>query len=321
MKEKEHIMKIGLGTAALGRPQYINLKQDADDEVSLDAFREQGWQVLEEAFRKGIRYFDTAPGYGMAEQLIIDWINEKKYNDIEIATKWGYTYVANFNPNAKIHEIKDHSISKLNQQWNQSKSLLPFLTSYQVHSATLDSGILDNRGALTRLSELKNEFGLRIGLTTSGANQSEIIDKSLEIIFDGNELFDVFQVTYNLMDQSLFQIAQILLEKEKRIVIKEALANGRLFPNSNYPQYEPLYQYMEKLATKYNTGIDAIAIRFCMDSLKPFMVLSGASNEIQLSQNLKAANIELEEKEILNLQKYSVPPENYWQERKQLGWN
>jgi len=317
----EQTLNIGLGTAAIGRPQYINLRQEAIVDFSLDAFKKQGKLVLDEAYRKGIRYFDTAPGYGLAEQLLIDWIEEKRHKDVEIATKWGYTYVANFNPNAIIHEVKEHSLEKLNQQWEQSKSLLPYLTSYQIHSATFDSGIFKNIEALDRLSKLKSEYGLLIGLTTSGPNQSEVIKESLEIERDGTALFDVFQVTYNLLDQSLTQIGKELIAQKKRIVIKEALANGRIFPNRKYLNYNTLYQELQRLAIKYKVGIDAIALRFCIDSMEPFMVLSGASNEKHIVENLKATQFKLEEKDLFSLQQLSISPEQYWQERNQLGWN
>jgi aryl-alcohol dehydrogenase-like predicted oxidoreductase len=321
MKMIKHTLNIGLGTAAIGRPQYINLRLEAADDFSLRAFKKHGRLMLNEAYRKGIRYFDTAPGYGLAEQFLIDWIQEKGYKDVEIATKWGYTYVANFNPEAIIHEVKEHSITRLNLQWEQSKNLLPYLSSYQIHSATLESGVFENQQVLNRLGELKAKHGLLIGLTTSGPNQAAVIQKSLEIKVGDEALFDVYQVTYNLLDQSLFHIGKLLLTKEKRIVVKEALANGRIFPNSNYQHYANLYQQLEILGAKYEVGIDAIAFRFCMDIINPFMVLSGASNEGQITENLKANQFKLEEKELSKLQEFSVDPEQYWQERKQLKWN
>lgn len=70
-------MHLGLGTAAIGRPQYINIKHDLDTEkVDLETFRDKGFQLLNYAYNRGIRYFDTAPGYGHAEQLLIDWVND-----------------------------------------------------------------------------------------------------------------------------------------------------------------------------------------------------------------------------------------------------
>ena len=68
----KHVLNIGLGTAAIGRPQYINLRQVTTNDFSMDVFKEKGRSILNEAYKKGICYFDTSPYYGMAEQLLID---------------------------------------------------------------------------------------------------------------------------------------------------------------------------------------------------------------------------------------------------------
>ena len=312
---------IGLGTAAIGRPQYINIRQKNQNYTSLKAFRQHGWEVLDEAYRRGIRYFDTAPGYGMAEQLLIDWLQSQSDPVIEVATKWGYTYTANFDPNARQHEVKEHSISKLNEQWKQSRNLLPHLTTYQIHSATFETGVLENEAVLYRLAELKAKHDLIIGITTSGDNQIEVVRRALDVVINNTEVFDAFQVTYNILDQSLSDIATELHDRNKRMIIKEALANGRLFPNENYAHYQPLYNTLEYLARKYEVGIDAIALRFCIDTLHPYSVLSGAANSQHLIENLKATEIKLAKKETEQLKGFKISPPIYWNERKKLTWN
>ena len=314
--------KIGLGTAAIGRPLYINIKRElAEKDFSMEAFQKKGNTLLEAAYDQGVRYFDTAPGYGMAEQLLIDWVKGKEDSSIEVATKWGYTYVANFDPKATQHEIKEHSLGKLNEQWESSKVLLPKLNSYQIHSATLETGVLENEQVLHRLAALKNEHNLIIGLTTTGDNQLEVLKKALDIEVDGKELFTLFQVTYNIFDQSLASLASTISEQNKRLVIKEAMANGRLFPNHKYPHYTTTYERLSQLAKKYNTGIDAIALRFCIDSIPIYKVLSGAAFDQHLVDNLKAHNFSLEAKDIAVLKEAAVDPKPYWNERKKLGWN
>ena len=314
--------KIGLGTAAIGRPSYINIKQSASAyDFSQENFRRKGIAVLETAYNRGIRYFDTAPGYGMAEQMLIDWLKNKNDNSIEVATKWGYTYVANFDPNVKKHEVKEHSLEKLNEQWKESKNMLPFLTSYQIHSATFETGVLKNEAILHRLSELKNEYGLHMGVTTSGANQVEVLKKAMDIELNGRKLFDLFQVTYNIFDQSLASVATEITKQNKRLVIKEALANGRIFPNEKYAHYANAYQRLGHLAKKYNVGIDAIALRFCVDSIPVYKVLSGGTIDQHISDNLKVNDFILEEKEIASLKDLAIDPNQYWHERKQLNWN
>jgi len=312
---------LGLGTAAIGRPQYINIRQDVAKDFSLVDFRKAGHQVLEIAYQKGVRYFDTAPGYGLAEQLVVDWVTEKQDPTIEVATKWGYTYVANFDEKAKVHEVKEHSLEKLNEQWESSKNLLPSLKVYQIHSATFETGVLSNQSILNKLAALKSNHQLHIGITTTGANQVAVIQKALEVVINGVALFDAFQVTYNMLDQSLAQISQQLLSANKRIIIKEALANGRIFPNEKYPHYTQLYKTLNSLAKKYEVGTDAIALRFCIDSITPFKVLSGAANAQHIIENLKIDQFQLTEEDLVVLKQFAVTPNDYWQERKKLNWN
>lgn len=312
---------LGLGTAALGRPQYINIRTEKTEKFFLETFRQKGIEILNTAYELGIRYFDTAPGYGLAEQLLIDWVAKKNDSTITIATKWGYTYVANFDPNASIHEVKEHSLEKLNAQWQQSKNLLPNLNVYQIHSATLETGVLRNEKILHRLAELKSQHNLLIGITTTGVNQTEVIKKALDVNVAGFPLFDLFQVTYNIFDQSLATISRQLNTLNKKLVIKEALANGRIFPNAKYPHYAKVYKILEKLSGKYGVGVDAIALRFCMDSINVFKVLSGAANELHLTDNLRVGKFELEEGDIEKLKEAGIFAKEYWGERSGLGWN
>lgn len=314
-------MKLGLGTAALGRPQYINLRLRPKDNSDLEAFRAQSFSVLEQAYNLGVRYFDTAPGYGLAEALLLEWLQTKTDHTINIATKWGYTYTANFDPNAKVHEVKAHTLAKLKEQWAFSKQLLPHLKVYQIHSATFQTQVLENDPVLNYLFALKKEYGLKIGLTTTGVNQVEVIKKALGIRIDGHALFDVFQVTYNMLDQSLKTISNVLSAQNKSIVIKEALANGRIFRNKNYTHYSSLYTVLERLANKYNVGVDAISLRFCAQTIKNSVVLSGASSKMQLQENLKLKHFELLEDELKDIARFKINAAAYWKERKALVWN
>lgn len=313
---------IGLGTASIGRPHYINVRQEeVSESFDLEAFKANGIAVLETAYQRGVRYFDTAPNYGIAEDLLINWVKEKADSEIEIATKWGYSYTANFDKNAAIQELKEHSLDNLNRQWAVSKNLLPNLTTYQIHSATFETKVLENEAILNRLADLKIEHNLKIAITVSGDNQVDILKKALEISINGVELFDAFQVTYNIFDQSLATIASSFKDGNKRLIIKEAMANGRVFPNVNFPNYAAAYQFLNQLAEKYNVGVDAIALRFCADSLDVFKVLSGAANTVHIEANLKANDFELTKEEISNLKTFAVEPRLYWKERKQLTWN
>lgn len=312
---------IGLGTAALGRPQYINVRQEDCDNSDLSTFRKHSFSVLEDAYNSGIRYFDTAPGYGLAEELVLEWLQTKNDITIEIGTKWGYIYTANFDTNATVHEVKEHSLAKLNEQWKFSKQLLPYLKTYQIHSATLETDVLENQEVLEKLAFIKKEHNLKIGITTTGKNQVEVIKKALGVLVDKNQLFDLFQVTYNFLDQSLLEISNELINQNKTIVIKEALANGRIFTNKKYDHYKDVYSTLESLATKHKVGVDAIALKYCEQTISNSIVLSGASNSNQLKQNLKLNSFVLSYDEIELLASFKVTSDFYWNERKELQWN
>lgn len=314
--------KIGLGLAALGRPDYINIRPKQNIDKSIESFKANALKVLDESYSLGIRDFDVAPSYGLGEQFLQNWNDSRNHKDVHLSTKFGYTYVANWEVGfSGKHEIKEHSIEKLNAQWDVSKALLPNLKIYQIHSATLDSGVLTNDAVLSRLNDLKQEHQLKIGMSSSGAEQVKIIKEALKVTFDGEDLFDSYQVTFNIFEQSTFEILKQLLAKGKTIIIKEALANGRIFKNDTFPAYKSAYDYLETLSKKYNVNADAIAIRFIMDSLEPTLILSGASSTNQLQQNLKAFNLKLEAHEILKLKSLTVDPQDYWQERSDLSWN
>lgn len=314
-------MQLGLGTAALGRPQYINVRQELSNTSDLEVFKKESFLALEEAYNLGIRYFDTAPGYGLAEQLLLDWLKTKDDDTIEVATKWGYTYTANFNPDAKVHEVKEHSLDKLKEQWVFSKQLLPYLKVYQIHSATFETGVLENEAVLDYLAFLKKNHHIKIGITTTGENQVDVIKKAMEVVVDDDSLFDVFQVTYNVLDQSLKSVSSLLASKNKSVIIKEALANGRVFRNSNYPHYNKMNDALEALASKYHVGVDAICLQYCGQTIPGSMVLSGAANSEQVQENIKMANFNLTDGELQNLFGFQVDNSNYWAERKQLQWN
>ena len=154
--------------------------------------------------------------------------------------------------------------------------------------STFETGVLENEGILHRLASLKKEHGLLVGLTASGANQVEVIKRSLDVEVNRELLFDVFQVTYNIFDQSIATLSRQFESYGRRLVIKEAMANGRVFPNDKYPHYQNAYGLLLELAEKYKVGIDAIALRYCIESIPSYKVLSGAAIKEHLIDNLKA---------------------------------
>src|SRR2546423_13927946 len=150
------VTPVGLGLAALGRPGYITLDRahDLGDDRSVAALERRSHEVLSAAYHAGIRYFDAARSYGYAERFLASWLRERGMGPhaVTVGSKWGYTYVGNWRLDTPVHEVKDHSLSALTRQIAESRALLgDFLELYQVHSATIESGILEERAVLAAL--------------------------------------------------------------------------------------------------------------------------------------------------------------------------
>jgi aryl-alcohol dehydrogenase-like predicted oxidoreductase len=306
----------------LGRPEYINLRSQLDPDKSIEAYRENAFEVMDYAYKNGVRYFDAAASYGKGEQFLLDWNSERAYKDAHLSSKWGYSYVANWEIGFKgAHEIKEHSLTKLMEQWQKAREMLPALETYQIHSATFESAVLENTEILQMLYKIKESAGLKIGISVSGYNQSEVLRAALAVKVDGIPLFDSYQVTYNILEQSCFSILKEIIQSKKIVMVKEGLANGRLFENKKFVHYNHLYKLLRDLSKKYEVGPDAIALRFIMDSLQPQLVLSGAANTLQLSQNLKAANIKLDQNDLAKLSSLGINRDRYWKERSLLLWH
>jgi aryl-alcohol dehydrogenase-like predicted oxidoreductase len=313
-----NVSRLGLGLAALGRPGYINLGHAQDVQSTQRHDMEQrAHEVLKTAYQHGVRYFDAARSYGDAEAFLGSWLVREKPDDVVLASKWGYTYTANWTIQAEAHEVKEHSKANLEKQFLESTSLLGnYLELYQIHSATLESGVLTNNDVLEKLADLK-QTGIKIGLSLSGATQAETLDKALRIEKKGERLFDAVQATYNLLETSAGKTLKLARQEGMGIIIKEALANGRLTERNTSPNFADKLLRLQRCADHYGATLDALALAFVLQQPWVDVVLSGATTPEQLISNIKALDIA----PLLDIEAFSEAPEEYWRERSRLVWN
>lgn len=311
--------------AALGRPGYINLGhgQDLAGNTDINAMREHSHTVLDEAWRLGIRYFDAARSYGRAEAFLGSWLTTRAVRPeaVTIGSKWGYIYTADWNILADQHEVKEHSLTNLNKQWAESQTLLgPYLRLYQIHSATQESSVLTNREVLERLGQLRDQ-GLVIGLSLSGAAQSQTLLQALDVRVGGRMLFGSVQATWNLLSQEAGPALQAAHDAGWGVIVKEALANGRLTTRNNEPGFHDRRRLLDEAATANQTSIDALALAAVLAQPWAGCVLSGATTVDQLVSNVRALDVVwaagLEE---LAAELVEEPSE-YWATRSALSWN
>ena len=87
-----------------------------------------------------------------------------------MSSKWRYTYTAGWQVQVATHEVKEQSPELLRRQWAECQGHVgAWLQLYQIHSATLESGVLE---------------------------KALVLD-ALAVTRDGGKLFDAVQATWN----------------------------------------------------------------------------------------------------------------------------
>ncbi|HEX4009605.1 MAG TPA: aldo/keto reductase [Solirubrobacteraceae bacterium] len=310
------VTRIGLGLAALGRPGYINLGHAGDFSGHTDVaeMEARAHAVLDAAYAAGVRYFDAARSYGRAEEFLGSWLIARGLgrDDLTVGSKWGYTYTADWRVDAEVNEVKDLSIETLRRQEAETRSFLgDHLRLYQIHSATIESGVFSDGAVLEELARLR-AGGVYIGCTATGPRQRDTIERALEV---GG--FDAVQATYNLLDPSAGPALSAAHDAGLGVIVKEAVANGRLTARGDVPT-------LLEAARARDVTPDALALAAVLAQPWVDVVLSGAATVAQLTSNLGAYQVvegagdELLERLAGQL---AEDPEVYWETRSGLAWN
>lgn len=298
------LTRLGLGLAALGRPAYITPghAQDLPPGRSVEAMEAHAHGVLDAAYAAGIRYLDAARSYGRAEQFVRSFIDARGHRDVVVGSKWGYRYTGEWQVDGRVQEVKEHSARMLAQQMAESEAILgPWLRLYQIHSATEESGVLQNAQVLDELRRLR-ERGLALGVTVTGPRQADTVRRAIDA-----GLFSAVQATWNALERA---VEPALIEAHAAglaVLLKEPLANGRLAPQGDAGQ-------------ALGERADAVALAFALAQPWADVVLLGAATQSQLASNLRAQTWQLGGEERRRLEALREKPEAYWARRAALPW-
>lgn len=305
--------RIGLGLAAIGRPAYINLGRDRDlgADRSVDALRAQAHALLDAARAEGIEWIDVARSYGRAEEFLAQWLRARDIapGALTISSKWGYEYVGAWRLDAEVHEARRLTVDQLRRQLGETRALLgDHLSLYQIHSATVESGVLDDAAVLDELAALR-AAGVRVGLSVTGPRQGEAIDRAVEL-----GRFDAVQATWNLHERSAEPALRRARAAGLRVIVKEGVANGRL---TAHAAPAPL----RAVARELGTTPDAVALAAILARPWADVVLSGAVSPAMLRANLAARELDWSEELEARLAPLAEEPEAYWARRGALAWS
>ncbi len=306
------VSPLGLGLAALGRPGYINLGHHDDvGDTDVDAMERHAHEVLDAAHEGGVRYFDAARSYGRGEAFLASWLQRRGLSraDVTVGSKWGYTYTADWRVDVDEHEVKDLSIATLRRQLGETRALLgDHLALYQIHSATLESGVLDDAAVRDELARLR-DARVFVGFTATGPRQADTIERAVD---DGG--FDAVQATWNLHERSATAALAAAHDAGLGVIVKEALANGRLTARADTG---PLAEAARERATTP----DALALAAVLAQPWVDVALSGVATVDTLRSNLAALDVAWDAELDERVAGLAEPAEAYWERRAELAWN
>ncbi len=267
MTEGSLKMKLCLGTVQFGLKYGIA----GNNQPNLASCIE----MLDYAYQNDIYSFDTASAYGSAEDVLGEFIKQRRINqnNIDINSKISPDVFKETNNNlySSAKECVIRSLKKLNVE---------YLDGCMLHNAS----VLDNEEVIEALNRLKKEgYVKKIGA-------SVYTPKEAKKTFSHHEM-EIIQIPYNIFDQRLnedgFFDSRII--ENKKIYARSAFLQGLLLMAVNdIPLYLseaiPKVKRFEELCKSYNITRTQAAISFVKNNDKIDYLVFGVDNLKQLKE-------------------------------------
>ena len=242
-------VEFALGLIGIGKPWGF-----ANSEVPGER---QALALLERAFALGVRYFDTAPSYGVSEERLgrfLAALTPGERSAVRIATKFGEHWDA-----AKAEPFVDHSLEALKRSLDGSVARLGRIDFLQLHKTTPE--VLGS-------SDLARawDYAAGLGITTIGASVSDLESAELAI---ANPAYQILQFPYNAAQQTFAGVLDKASARGMKIAVNRPFAMGRM-----------LYENRE--LTK------ADAFGFILKKRFAGVILSGTKSPDHLEENWRA---------------------------------
>ena len=105
------------------------------------------------------------------------------------------------------------------------------------------------------------------------------------------------------------------------VIVKEALANGRLTERNDAAAFAAKLARLRHEAARLETTVDAVALAAVLAQPWVDVVLSGAATVKQMVSNVGALDVAWDEDAVSRTAALAEPAEQYWQTRSNLSWN
>ena len=287
------ISNLTLGTVALGMNYGISNNEDKPDKA-------HSFGIISSALKSGINTLDTARGYGEAEQLIGDFLENKEIDQpVNIVTKF------RLSPENLTNKEKVRT-----EIYNSVRSSLSFLKLKRIPICLLHMNrrlplddVLENLPSI--LSNLKND-----GLIDIAGVSVDHPDEAASFL--EHSVIEAMQVPVNIFDTRIIKNGSLeRMHKEGKIVFARSIFLQGLFfmkPDNLKGNLTEATKYIEALhntARRASMSISQLAFSFVNNLEGVSSIVFGAVNEGQVKQNIGLLETGVISDEIKKLIKYN----------------
>lgn len=246
-------VKLGLGLIGIGRKWGLtDIDVPKDDEVM---------ELLQTSIDLGIRFFDTAPAYGLSEKRLGKFIKKLDKNlkkEVTISTKFGENWSTKTNSSHP-----DHTFASLKKSLDSSLKKLGHIDILQIHKT--NPSLFKDKDVLFAIDYAKN-----LGIQKIGAS---IVDQESGKLACESKKIDIIQLPYNLHNQQFKDIIELATNNNKEIIINRPFDTGKIIYSQKNAQNILVNCFSLILFNKFNGYI-----------------LTGTKNGSHLKENVYAFN-------------------------------
>lgn len=302
------ISVMGLGTWAIGGGPAWN--GDLDTQVCID--------TICEAAKVGINLIDTAPGYnfGNSEVIVGQALKQLDRKAVILETKCGIVWERTgslFNKVGDRQLYKNLTPESIRAEITESLERLgtDYIDIYMTHWQSVEPCFTPIAETMDVLNELKAQGKIKaIGAANVDAGHIQ------EYLKHGQ--LDIVQGKYSILDREV-EKDLIPMCREHGIVLQAyspleqglltgtiardyvptgARANKKWFQQPNMGKVIDMLKRWKPLQDKYDCSIATMALAWILAQGDFISILSGATSVEQVQENIKAADIKLEEKDV-----------------------
>lgn len=248
-------VELGSGLIAIGRQWGTTPEVPSES----DALR-----FLEAAYQLGIRFFDTAPSYGLSEERLGKFLQNLTPNqrrEVVVATKFGEHWDA-----GKQEAYTDHSLEALRRSLDQSMHHLGQVAILQLHKTTPE--LLDDPDVIQAFA-----YAQELGIGRRGVSVSDLLSAARAM---EDQRYEAIQLPYNQSSLQFQPFVRQATEHDKFLLINRPFQMGHVTAET---------------ATIDKQLAAANAFHFILQEEFDGVILTGTSNIAHLQENIAAFEV------------------------------